>query len=63
MEALGIISWLIGLLFIINALDYMRKTIRQRETQITQMDRFLELYKKANGLNAVSGSQEGTSKN
>ena len=38
--------------FLGNAIDFMKKTIRQREAQIDQMDRFLELYKKVNGLNS-----------
>jgi hypothetical protein len=44
--------------FIIAAADYMRKTIRQREDQIAQMDRFIELYKNANGLNPARKNNE-----
>jgi hypothetical protein len=49
--------------FIIAVSDYMRKTIRQREDQIAQMDRFLELYKKANGLNATRQTDDGSDAN
>jgi hypothetical protein len=39
------------LFFIINVIDYMKKTNRQRQDQIAQMNDFIELYKKVNGLN------------
>ena len=63
MEILSIIFMVFIVFFIIAAADYMRKTIRQREDQIAQMDRFLELYKKANGLNATRQNDEGSNAN
>lgn len=44
--------------FIIAVADFMRKTIRQREDQIAQMDRFIELYKIANGLNPAQDNDK-----
>lgn len=51
MEILIVILIVFIIFFIIAVADFMRKTIRQREDQIAQMDRFIELYKIANGLN------------
>jgi len=63
LEILGLILYVLLVFFIIAVSDYMRKTIRQREDQIAQMDRFLELYKKANGLNATRQTDDGSDAN
>lgn len=49
---LGFLFLVFMIFFLVNAIDFMKKTIRQREAQTDQMDRFLELYKKVNGLNS-----------
>ncbi|WP_425801890.1 hypothetical protein ACHOLT_14265 [Desulfitobacterium sp. Sab5] len=54
-------SFIILIFFVIAVADYMRKTIRQREDQIDQMDRFIELYKSANGLNPDRNNEERNS--
>lgn len=56
---MGIIYMVFIIFFIIAVADFMRKTIRQREDQIAQMDRFIELYKNANGLNPAQSNNEG----
>ncbi len=49
---LGFLFLVFMLFFLVNAIDFVKKTIRQREAQLDQIDRFLELYKKVNGLNS-----------
>lgn len=44
--------------FMINIIDYMKRTLSQREDQIAQMDRFIELYQKANGLDRELDREE-----
>ncbi len=46
------------IIFLVDIVYFIRKTINQREKQITQMDQFIELYKKANGLNPLSMRDE-----
>lgn len=58
MGALGWVYIVFIILFIIAIADFMRKTIRQREIQIDQMDQFIELYKRANGLNSTDNNDE-----
>ena len=58
MEALGWVYIVFVIFFIIAIADFMRKTIRQREIQIDQMDQFIELYKRANGLNSTDNNDE-----
>lgn len=55
---MGIVYAIFMIFFIIAVADFMRKTIRQREKQIAQMDRFIELYKNANGLNPSHRNDE-----
>lgn len=57
MEGIILIFWLIPIFLIIYTLDFMRKTIRQREEQIAQMDHFIELYKAVNGLNPANNEE------
>lgn len=58
METLGLVYIVFVIMFLIAVGDYMRKTIRQREEQIAQMDQFMELYKRANGMNSVCKNDE-----
>ena len=55
---LEIIFFAFTIFFIIIATDFMKKTISQREDQIAQMDRFIELYKNINGPNHIHKRSE-----
>lgn len=49
---------LVLILFLIaRIIDFMKKTIIQREEQIAQMNQFLELYKEANHLGSDKSSE------
>lgn len=58
LEIFSFIFMVFVIFFIIAVANYMRKTFRQREDQIAQMDRFIELYKNANGLIPVRKNEE-----